>query len=432
MSDAIDIDLDLFVTPVDTPEQLAIRQEFQQALEDVRAQALVAPDDDPDLEEDRVIWCREWRKRAERLTVLLGTDLAREMRFTLTSEDIAQWKEARNTFFRWQRDQNEARERAKREREIEEAAQQHKDRNDKEQVNWTTEPHSTEPQDDEDVPDTTRQPTQPNDVELNHPTDTQPTQPSLPPTIPEHPMPIQPEPARSSSSSDEPDAPVATKDTGFGVIQIRRPRRSVIVEMPPRKRKRVAAIELPSDESDSDEQAVVQRVGSDRCSRCIARDNKICISDAGHAACKFCSGRRQGCSLVSHIAKVPDGSRKGKGKGRATAGPSNKPASTSIAPPTNAIVISSSGEDDNNTCSHLRSRNIPTSVAPQIEAMKSEVERWKIDVGLARENHQLAITKAQHTERHLKSVEDAARRVQKSLDKMLAEASGSGSGPRRQ
>ncbi|KAH0826437.1 hypothetical protein J3R83DRAFT_5419 [Lanmaoa asiatica] len=288
------------------------------------------------------------------------------------------------------------------------------------------EPHSTEPQDDEDVPDTTQQPTQPNNVEPNHPPDTQPMQPSLPPTIPEHPLPIQPEPARSSSSLDEPDTPIATKDTGFRVIQIHRPRQSVIVEVPPRKR--IAAIELPSDESDSDKQAIVQCIGSNQCSRCIVRDNKICISDAGHAACKFCSGHCQGCSLVSHIVKVPDGSRKGKGKGRATAGPSNKPASTLIAPPTNAIVISSSGEDDNNTRSRLRSHNISTSVAPQIEAMKSEVERWKIDIGLAHENHQLAITKAQHTEQHLKSVEDTACHVQKSLNTMLAEASGSGSG----
>ncbi|KAH0826438.1 hypothetical protein J3R83DRAFT_5420 [Lanmaoa asiatica] len=89
MSDAININLNLFVTPVDTPEQLTIHQEFQQALEDVRAQALMASDDNLDLEEDRVIWCREWRKRTERLTALLGIDLAQEMQFTLTSEDIA-------------------------------------------------------------------------------------------------------------------------------------------------------------------------------------------------------------------------------------------------------------------------------------------------------------------------------------------------------
>ncbi|KAH0826440.1 hypothetical protein J3R83DRAFT_5422 [Lanmaoa asiatica] len=68
---------------------------------------------------------------------------------------------------------------------------------------------------------------------------------------------------------------------------------------------------------------------------------------------------------------------------------------------------------------------MPT-LSPYIEVMKSKVERWKVDVAVARANHQTAIAQVKQAELHVKSVEDAAHWAQQALQKLLVEVLGSG------
>ncbi|KAH0833803.1 hypothetical protein J3R83DRAFT_10953 [Lanmaoa asiatica] len=398
---------DLFTTAIETPEELATRQEFEQALEAVRAQALTAPDERADLEEDRVIWCVEWPKRVERLASVLSTDIARAMRLHLPPTDVAMLHQARETFERWLHVQQEAKEREQLKREMEEAKQKAREREEREakereekeakerEEKGAREQEQVGKVSDEQEPD-------------NH-DEKEPSEHQSPEA---HKSQGDPEQHDASDSDehdhDASDIPVATKHIGISVIQIRRPQPSVVVEMPPRKRQRVVSHEPTDDGSEIEEANLVRRVGRDRCKRCIARNQTSC-----------------GCSLVTRTGKVTDGSRtKGKGKGRAIAATPNRNgplASTSALPD---IELSSSEEGD--VVRPLRPRKAMPTLGPYIEVMKSEVERWKVDIAVARANHQTAIAQVKQAKLHVKSVEDAARRAQQALQKLLAEASGSG------
>ncbi|KAG9308752.1 hypothetical protein JVU11DRAFT_11540 [Chiua virens] len=109
----------LFADPIDTPEEIATRQEFEGALQALQAQALITPDDDADHQQDQATWCVEWPQRVAHLTNVMNTDIARRLRLQIPPAGVAMLHDADQTCQRWLREQAEAREHVQREQEDE-------------------------------------------------------------------------------------------------------------------------------------------------------------------------------------------------------------------------------------------------------------------------------------------------------------------------
>ncbi|KAG9308260.1 hypothetical protein JVU11DRAFT_12147 [Chiua virens] len=331
----------LFADPIDTPEEIATRQEFEGALQALQAQALITPDDDADHQQDQATWCVEWPQRVAHLTNVMNTDIARRLRLQIPPAGVAMLRDADQTCQRWLREQAEAREHVQREQEDE----------------------------------------------------------------------LDEENRSEAMQMSEPESPPP-------VVHLRNPRRMAVVDITRHKRKRV---ETTADESkgDDDDDDDVLHHGSSRCSRCTEKGMSMCRTEAGRVACRFCSRRRQGCSFVSRVGKVA-GASGGKGKGRGTAPNQSSrrwaSASATRLSPDDIDVTDSEDEDDS---PRLRSRVAVSRMA----IMKSEVDRWTVEVRTARANHQAALALARHAEHHLKAVERGMRRARKALHAMATEQS---------
>ncbi|KAG9308263.1 hypothetical protein JVU11DRAFT_12150 [Chiua virens] len=378
MSDTFSI----FAAPIETPEEAATRQEFQEALDTLRAQAMSMPDDGDHLEEDHAIWSVEWPKRFNRLTAVMATPVARGLRLQVPSGDGPMLSDAHRTCQRWLCEQEEARARVQKEREEKEAV----DRQQKEQ-----EEREREEENARQVAERVRKETQEREErEAGASGDDKLEQDADP----------------DKNNAMEVSEPTSSKDEGTPcaqtpVVRKPRPRMRVVVEIPPRKRKRVPSVEPTTDEDDEDDNDL-RRVGTDRCARCIQRHQAVCTIEAGHTACIFCSRRRQGCSHVARAGKVTDGTR-------ATTSTQNTSGSVTIstirsAPTPDVTDVSDAGGSD---APRLRSRK---SLPPHAAVMRSEVDRWLLDVEAARSNHQAAVAQARQAELHLQAVERGALR----------------------
>ncbi|KAG9308264.1 hypothetical protein JVU11DRAFT_12151 [Chiua virens] len=426
---------DIFTAPVDTPEEALTRREFEDALEALRAQALAMPEDDEELEEDRVIWSVEWPKRVDRLTAISVTETARAMRLQVSQTDLTMLHSTHETCERWVREQ-EAKKQAEREREAEEArqrdeqtrqeieAREHQEqeaRQREEQTRQEIEARERQEQEEREKEEKEIRDREEQEKRARDEKETQEREETGACEQPTEPTVRGEGELRDDNAMEVSEPEVPENEGTLAPVRQSKPKTTVTVEIPVNryKRKRAPVIDSETGDDDDDDDDV-ERVGPDRCDRCISRRQASCISQAGHVACTFCSGRRQGCSLVTAVKATDGAGTKGKGQAKSfTQSPAKRTSSSAdritTSPDTN---VHSSDEESRET------------FPPHVAIMRSEVDRWRLEVRAARANHETAVSEARlaemkvlQSQRHLDAVEAAARRAQKAYDAMLEETS---------